>query len=114
MHETSICQRVVEQLKQIAQAQSATAVTQVKIQLGPFSGITAEGFQHAFPFATTDTIASDAELIIETLPLRILCRQCNTEQETSPQQLVCPACDSTDIQLLNGDEIQIHSIEIKS
>lgn len=114
MHELSICQRVVDQLKQIAQTQSATAIIRVKIQLGPFSGITAEGFHHAFPIAAADTIASDAELVIETLPLSILCKKCNTKHETSPQQLLCPVCNSTEIQLLNGDEIQVHSIEIKS
>jgi len=114
MHELSICQRIIDQLKQIAQAQSATAVTQVTIQLGPFSGITSAGFHNAFPIAAAGTIASDATLIIETLPLKILCNDCNTKQETSPQQLHCQKCNSTNIQILNGDEIQIHSIEIKS
>ena len=71
MHELSVCQALVRQLRDIAREQRAARITRVVVQIGPLSGVEPELLRHAYPVASAGSPAADAALILEPLPIRI-------------------------------------------
>ncbi|MBT8042682.1 MAG: hydrogenase maturation nickel metallochaperone HypA [Kiritimatiellales bacterium] len=112
MHELSLAQGLVEQLRQTAEAEGATRVTSVTVVIGNYSGVEPDAFEFAFPFATEGTLVDGAELIIDLLPVSVECRQCKTTSHPEPINLVCMKCGSDDVVLQGGREFLIRSVEI--
>ncbi len=112
MHELSVCQEIMQQVSQIASAKQASSVDSVTVHIGPLSGIEAHLLQQAFPFAAAGTIAEDAELIIETLPVRVHCQQCGADSDAKVNRLLCGQCGDYHTQLISGDEMLLASLEL--
>ena len=56
-------------------------------------------------------MAEGATLVINKVPARSLCRDCGTEYEHDRFQMVCSSCGSMNVELLQGRELKIDSIE---
>jgi hydrogenase nickel incorporation protein HypA/HybF len=70
--------------------------------------------QNAFPFARANTVAADAELVIDTLPIRVKCQTCSAESDATANKLVCAACGDWHTQLLSGDELLLERVELRT
>lgn len=112
MHELSICQALITQLDEIARENKAQNVVSIRLQIGPLSGVEAPLLKNAFPIAAAGTIAEQATLELETVPIRIRCLRCNAESEASINQLVCGACGDYHTELISGDEMLLASVEL--
>ena len=112
MHELSVCQSLLDQVVRIAADRSATAVTRVTLRIGPLSGVEPELLQQAFPLARAGTVAGQAELVIESLPVRVRCDACGAETDALPNRLVCGACGDWHTRLSSGDELMLVSVEL--
>ena len=112
MHELSVCQAMLKQVAAIAAENRSHAVTRITLRIGPLSGVDARLLQHAFPVACAGTVARDAELVIESLPIRVMCRQCGSETDAQVNKLVCAACGDYHTQLVSGDELLLASVEL--
>jgi hydrogenase nickel incorporation protein HypA/HybF len=112
MHELSICQQMINQVNEIALQHQASAIQSITLQIGPLSGIESSLLIQAFPFAAAQTMAENAELIIEELPVIIQCNQCGSKTSTMPNKLVCSQCGDHHTQLLSGDEMLLANVEI--
>lgn len=113
MHELSICQSLMNQIESIALEKKAQSVTSIVIAMGPLSGVEAQLLKNAYPIASAGTVAEDAELIIETLPIRVKCSQCGSESDATPNKLVCKECGDWRTTLLSGDELILMSVELE-
>ena len=69
MHELSICQALMEQVESIASERNAKYVTSIVVGMGPLSGVEEQLLKNAYPVASAGTVAENAELIIEFLPV---------------------------------------------
>ncbi|NOZ55109.1 MAG: hydrogenase maturation nickel metallochaperone HypA [Gammaproteobacteria bacterium] len=114
MHELSICQSLLKQIGNIAAEHNATAVENVYLQVGPLSGIEPELLQSVFPFASANTIAEQAKLIISAMPIRVRCKTCFGESEASINRLVCGLCGDWQTELLAGDELLLERVEMRT
>lgn len=113
MHELSVCQSMLSQIERVAQENRADAVHRITVQIGPLSGIEPQLLQQAFPIAVAGSIAEEAVLEIELLPIRIECRQCGAESEAaSANKLICGHCGHWQTRLLSGDEMLLASLEL--
>ena len=113
MHELAICQSLMEQIESIAAERNARSVTSIVIGMGPLSGVEARLLKNAYPVASAGTIAEDAELIIEYLPIRVKCSQCGSESDALPNKLVCKQCGDWRTTLVSGDELLLMSVELE-
>ena len=113
MHELSLCQSMLLQVETIAAQHQAKQVSMVKVQIGPLSGIEPQLLSQAFPLASAGTVAAEAELVMETLPVRIQCRSCGKQSEVAANKLVCNHCGDWQTQLLSGDEMLLASVELE-
>ena len=112
MHELAVCQSLLGQIETVAMENRATAVHRVTLQIGPLSGIEPPLLQQAFPIAVAGSIAEDAVLEIELLPIRVACNQCGAESEATANKLVCGQCGHWQTRLLSGDEMLLVSLEL--
>jgi len=112
MHELSLCQALIDQVEHIARENEAIAVTSIRVRVGPLSGAEIPLLEHAYPVAAAGTIAQDAELIIETMPVRVRCRSCGAETEAAPNRLLCGKCGDWHTDLVSGDEMLLASLEL--
>jgi len=114
MHELSVCQSIIQQAEGIAAQNRATAISRIALAIGPLAGVDISLLQHAFPLAAAGTLAANAELTAEVLPLRVRCLSCFRESEAAPNRLLCGHCNDWHTQVVSGDEMLIKSIELET
>ena len=113
MHELAICQSLMEQVESIAHERDAKCVTSITIGIGPLSGVEFQLLKNAYPIASAGTVAEDAELIIEHLPIKVRCNQCGDESDALPNKLTCKQCGDWRTTLISGDEMMLMSLELE-
>jgi hydrogenase nickel incorporation protein HypA/HybF len=114
MHELAVCQGLLKQVDRIAAEHKASAVEAIYIQVGPLSGVEPELLESAFPLARAGTIASNAQLVIHAMPVRIHCDKCNTESVAAPNRLLCSKCGGWQTRLVGGNELLLERIELQA
>jgi hydrogenase nickel incorporation protein HypA/HybF len=113
MHELSIVASLFETLLDKAREHHGGAITQVRIRVGKLSGVVPELLESAFDIYKKGTIAEKAKLEIEEVGLKVKCRTCSAETEKDDYIFVCPSCESTDLEILQGTEIFLDKIELE-
>ncbi len=100
------------QVNEIAFQNQASTIESITLRIGPLSGVESQLLKQAFPFVAAQTIAEDAELIIEELPVVIVCKQCGSRSNVVPNKLICSQCGDYHTQLISGDEMLLASVEL--
>ncbi|MFP5506673.1 MAG: hydrogenase maturation nickel metallochaperone HypA [Gammaproteobacteria bacterium] len=113
MHELSVCQALVRELDALGRREQARRITRVVVRIGPLSGVEPQLLRQAYPLASAGTVAADAELILENLPVRVHCDSCGAESEAAVNRLVCGVCGDYRTRLLSGDEMLLAHVEIE-
>lgn len=112
MHELSICQALMNQVEAIAAEHQANKVISITVHIGVLSGVVPDLLTQAFTIARAGTVAEQAELITEILPIKVRCRQCGAETEATANRLLCGECGDWQTQLISGEELLLASIEL--
>jgi hydrogenase nickel incorporation protein HypA/HybF len=113
MHELAICQALIDQVTELANERNATSVSDIYISVGPLSGVESALLQNAFPIAVAGTVADGAELHIDSLPVRVHCKDCDAESEVTANRLLCAQCGTWKTRLVSGDELLLKSVELE-
>jgi hydrogenase nickel incorporation protein HypA/HybF len=112
MHELSIVASLYEILEEKVNEQKAKSITKVKLQVGVLSGVVPEFLESAFEIFKKDTLASEASLEIVKVPLKIKCRNCQSETTSDKMAFLCPECGSHNIEILSGKELILETLEL--
>jgi hydrogenase nickel incorporation protein HypA/HybF len=112
MHELSVCQALLDQVEALARTHHASRVERIVLQVGPLSGVEGELLRTAYPIAAAGTVAEDAELVLEAVPVRVRCRTCGHESDAAPNRLVCGQCGDYRTDLASGDELLLARVEL--
>ncbi len=112
MHELAICQALMEQVERIAQEERADQVLSIHLAIGPLSGVESRLLEQAFSVARAGSIAASAELVIESMPVQVNCKQCGQLTEALPGRLVCGSCGDWRTSLISGDELELRHVEL--
>jgi hydrogenase nickel incorporation protein HypA/HybF len=103
----------MQQVEDIARQRNAQSVTAIVVGIGPLSGVEAQLLKNAYTIASAGSLAEQAELIIDLLPVRVRCTQCNTESDALPNKLTCKQCGDWRTTLISGDEMLLMSVELE-
>ncbi len=114
MHELSVIQNVLDIVVDYATKNGAKKVKQINLEIGELSGFIPEWIQTYFDFVSKDTIAEKAKLNIKKVKAKLKCLECEKEFGLKKDNLdfTCPKCKSKDIDLLQGREYFVKSIEV--
>jgi hydrogenase nickel incorporation protein HypA/HybF len=112
MHELSVVASLYEIMEKKAKEQKAKTITRVKLQVGVLSGVVPEFLETAFDIYKKDTLASEAALEMEIIPVKIKCKSCRTESTSNEPAFICGRCGSHDIEIIDGTELILERLEL--
>lgn len=113
MHELSLIASLFEILEAQKAKEGFTKIIAIKLRCGYFSGVVPECLETAFEIYKRDTMASEAKLILEIVPVKFRCRHCRREEKAQDLPLLCSVCHSHDVEILDGTELTLVSIEVE-
>ena len=105
MHELSLCDDLLSQVVAIAKQHNAQSIESITVQMGALSGVEPLLLDSAFSMIKVGTVAEEAELILQTSPVIVLCQICGAQSEVAANRLLCSACQSHKTTLVSGDEL---------
>lgn len=112
MHEVSIAVDLQKIILEVADKHKLNKVSTINIQFGEMVQIIPDIFQSAFKEVCRGSLSEGAEVKIEILPVKIKCVRCFSELEILKYDYyTCKKCNSTDIEIIQGKEVLIKSIE---
>ncbi len=111
MHEMGITQGILDSSFEAAKAAGATRIIDIRVSVGELTEVVDFALQFAFEALTPGTMAEGATLTVTHVPARSHCNACGLDYAHDRFQMVCQHCDSFDVALLHGRELQIDSIE---
>ena len=113
MHEMGIAMQIIDIAKaSIPESMKGVRIEKVNLQIGKLSAVVPTSLTFCFEIAAKDTPLDGAELNIEEVPVKAKCKQCGKEWTISNPAFNCIKCDSGDIDILSGRELDIVSLEI--
>lgn len=112
MHELSVCLALLDQVTRIAADHGAERVERIVLAIGPLAGVEPALLRNAWPLAAAGTLAEAAELVIDTVPVRVACNDCGAEGEATANRLLCPVCGSWRTRLVSGNELLLAHLEL--
>jgi len=111
MHELALSESIVDLVVECARRERIARVTRVVIEIGVAASVDPQALLFCFPITAAETVASEAELVINRIALRARCDACQTEY--APENLIssCPACGSFARTVLAGREMHVVSFD---
>lgn len=117
MHEMSMVRVVVEAVLEECEGKDVKRVKAINLRIGEMRDVIEAYVPDLFRFLARGTIAEEAEVRIERIPMRVRCRECgeiwrlNSRDEST---WTCPRCGTyKHYTLFSGSEFIIDSIEVE-
>ena len=112
MHEASLVRSLLRQVSELLVEHAGDSVISIRVEMGPLSGVERPLVEIAFADQVDSTPCRGAELQVEEVPLSAVCRDCGNEFDMKRFRFVCPACESTRVQVTGGEDFRLLDIEI--
>lgn len=113
MHEVSIAQGVLDIAIDNCTKRGYARIDSIKVKIGKASGVVPDSMQFAFEALKPGTIAENAVLIVEEIPVSGFCKKCNKKFTVEEAYVIsCPLCGGTSFQVETGRELNIVEMEV--
>ena len=113
MHEMAITMSMLDLVLEEAAKAGASRVVTVKVVLGEMTGVVDYCVQTNFDFMSKNTPAEGAALSFRNVAKQARCRKCAHIFRPADICWACPKCQSTEFELITGNELYVESIEVE-
>ncbi|OQY00563.1 MAG: hydrogenase maturation nickel metallochaperone HypA [Desulfobacteraceae bacterium 4572_130] len=114
MHEMGVAMQMVEiALSSIPKNINNPRIKKINLKIGELTAIVEDSFKFCFKIITEDTPLKNAKLIIESVPVKAQCQNCNHTWDVKNSVFTCPGCEKGTVDLISGRELEILSLEIE-
>jgi len=107
VHEFSIAQSVYQIAEQEARQHAGGRIRQVRCRVGVLQQVVPELLAESFDCIVDSSGHAGAELVIDKVPVEILCGDCGQRSTATEWRVDCPGCGSTEVQISGGDELEL-------
>jgi hydrogenase nickel insertion protein HypA len=111
MHEYSIVQALLNQCEELARENEAEKVTKIVVKIGKMSGVEPQLLEIAFNTFKEKTVCDGAEFVMNVQPVVIECKACGCVSTLEKIYYKCPACESLEVRVIEGEEMLLMSLE---
>ena len=112
MHELAIAEQIVQVVMTQVESHAIEHVTNVRIQVGEATGVVADSLTFSFEMiASSIPELVGAQLLIDTVPYRAVCRHCHKEFHVKHFIVQCPTCETWDADVISGKEFKVLDME---
>jgi hydrogenase nickel incorporation protein HypA/HybF len=110
MHELSLCQAIAGVVKPYAEGRH---VDIVRVQIGALRQVVPDSLTFCWTLVRDYEDMPDAELELELITAEVRCHACGVQSTiTSPWSVLCPCCESADVEVLHGNEFLVTSLDV--
>lgn len=113
MHEYSIVQSLLDSCEENVRINNATKVTKIVVKIGVMSGVEPHLLEIAFNTFKEQTMCEDAQFIVNIQKVVVKCNGCGEESELKDNQYTCPKCDGYDLEVIDGEDMFLMSLEME-
>lgn len=113
MHELGIATEIIHLVEKEIETRGLRQLSKIKLKVGALSGIDPEALKFGYSIVSADSKLAGVELAIEWVAVKGLCRNCGRNFEVPDFAFICPVCDSPDIKITEGEELDIISLTEK-
>jgi len=111
MHETGLCEGLLELVEQRA---AGRPVAEVRLRVGVRHAVVEEAFRQAFDLVAAGTVADGAALDLVVTPASLGCRRCGRRAWAMDPLAACPDCGAVEVELRGGDELVLESLRYRA
>ena len=108
----SIAQSIVVIVDDTLAENEKEQLREIVVDIGELVAVVPDSLQFCYETIVEGTSYENAELKINVIPLKIKCNNCNVESKIEKYCFSCPECDSTNIKVISGEELNIRYLEV--
>lgn len=113
MHELGIITNVVESAKSVAMQNYAMSIDVINLKIGVMREVIDDALNFSFDILKEDEpLLKKCKLNVDYVSPKYFCPQCDNIFEEDRFHRTCPKCNNPLTELIEGDELEIDSIEI--
>lgn len=112
MHELAVTEDILKIALEEAVKNHAARVSDIFLTIGRLSSVVDDSVQFFWDHISKGTVCEGAVLHFNRPPARFACNKCGREFEILDDLLPCPDCESFDLEVISGQEMQVDSIEV--
>lgn len=112
MHELSLCRSIADLVAAAAADAGAETVRGITLVIGVAAPVEIEAIRFCLPLCLAETVAAEAEIVIERPPLQMKCSECGSVFTAESRFTDCPTCGGRGGRIVGGDEMRVRSIDI--
>lgn len=113
MHELAVTQSILTIALDNAQKIDAKQIVSINLIIGQMASLVDDSIQFYWDILSEGTIALGAKLNIQRVPTEFRCFDCGHIFIPSPETFDCPACKCIRVQVIQGDEMRVESIDVE-
>ena len=114
MHEMSIVQTLLEQVQsEVEKSGHSGRVVGLHLVIGRLSGVHVDAIRFAFELLAPESIACNAELVVDQPKAQLCCQACAATQDIEELHSSCPSCGASDVTIQGGQDLLLQSIELE-
>ncbi|WP_028864776.1 hydrogenase maturation nickel metallochaperone HypA [Psychromonas aquimarina] len=114
MHELSIAESIIDMIEDNALRHNFKKVTKITLEIGVLAGIEKSALFFCFDAAAQNTLAEGAELLIQDKPAKGICQNCFQQVITSSWYEPCRYCGQVGIEINEGEQMTIKSLQVEN
>ncbi|ACH37101.1 hydrogenase nickel insertion protein HypA [Citrifermentans bemidjiense Bem] len=111
MHEITLVTGLFEIINREVAARGIESISKVRLMVGELAAVEPMTLAACFEVVAEGTVASGAQLEIETVHLTGRCRGCASGFRIVGFRFQCPDCGGGDVELSGGRELYLESLE---
>ena len=115
MHEISLVQGLIQQLKELVTEHEATKILSVTMEIGPLCGVVVDSFRFGFDILSKEEeFLREAQLLVTIPEVRYTCTGCGHVLTTTAQRPdCCPVCGELTLLPDGGDDLILRQVEME-
>lgn len=113
MHELAVTQSILRIALDNAKKVDAKQIKSINLIIGQMASIVDDSVQFYWDIISEGTIALGAKLNITRLPTEMRCFDCGNVFLPGSDTFECPTCNSIRVQVVQGEEMRVDSIDVE-
>ena len=113
MHEMSIAQSLINIIHEEMVKNNASILRTVRLNVGEMSTVVPNSLEFCFSILTAKTPLEGVRLIMDIIPLKGYCRECEDTFKIENFLFVCPSCGNGQVETIEGKDLSIVEMEVE-
>jgi hydrogenase nickel incorporation protein HypA/HybF len=110
VHELSICGSIGDIVSRRA---GGRPVRVINVRVGQLRQVVPDTLAYCWDLVSADTALEGSRLVVESVPARLRCRDCESESEVGDLPVFyCASCGATNTEIVAGEEFLITSVDL--